>query len=66
VGKLGDPDAMQQHAREHLAIEEGRAVGAVEQRNELLAQASTRREAMKAHAQAMIRAGSTRRRSPRR
>jgi len=55
--KLGDPDQMVALAREHLAIAEGRAAGAEEERAELLAQARRRREAMTANAQAMMRSG---------
>ena len=44
-------------AREHLAVQEGRAAGAAGERDSLREQARMRREAMKAHAQAMIAAG---------
>jgi hypothetical protein len=55
--RLGSPEDMVQLAREHLAIQEGRAAGAEEERAELLAQAKRRRESMQANAQAMFAAG---------
>ncbi len=43
VAKLGDPEAMQEHARQHLALQGGRAAGAAEECDQLTEQARLRR-----------------------
>ncbi len=57
--KLGSAEDMVQLAREHLAIAEGRAAGAEEERAELVAQAKRRREALQANLAALMSAGVT-------